>query len=70
MARRIDVPDCADLLVLRPGDTLLVGVSSLTSEAEAGEVKARLAADLPGVHVVVVQAGQLLVYRADDVDEG
>lgn len=55
-------------VVVRPGDTLVIGVrTGLHLNAErAAALCGRVEDELPGVHVVVVAADQLLVYQPDE----
>lgn len=71
MAPTVTVPVKLELdnaVVLRPGDKLVLGYSQFVNEAEADELKARLAVKLPGVEVVIISAiTAMTVYQANEV---
>ncbi len=58
--------DDMQVVVLRPGDRLVVGVSRRISDEEAARMRAQVGEHLPGVKVVIIQAEQLLAYRPDE----
>lgn len=54
-------------IVVRPGQTLVIGYSAPVSESQAEVVKARLRERLPGVDIVVIgHVQQMLVYEPAD----
>ena len=59
--------DDMQVVVLRPGDKLVIGVKRPISLAEADEMRVRVRERLPGVDLVVIVAEQLLAYRPDEV---
>ena len=53
-------------VVVRPGDKLVVGVSTRLDMATAHEIKRRLGERLPGVEIVIIdQCSGLAIYRDD-----
>lgn len=62
-----DLPEgMTEALLVRPGDTLIVRMDQSTPHDFAVRFKAKLAAELPGIEVLVVGAEQILAYRSGD----
>jgi hypothetical protein len=55
--------------VIRPGDTFVVATNRPISMAEADRMKDELGFKIPGVHIVIVPANALAVYRPDKKSE-
>jgi hypothetical protein len=51
--------------VLQPGDILILRYARITAQ-DADWVKKRLAADMPGVRVVIIQADGMAVQRKEN----
>lgn len=54
-----------DLLVISPGDTLIVRVPIRTSRDAVARMESFAKEHLPGIKVVVISAEQILAYRPD-----
>ncbi len=54
------------VVVLQPGDKLVIGVKRQISPAEAARLRAQVRQRLPGVDLVIIAAEQLLAYRPDE----
>lgn len=53
-------------LVIRPGDTLVIGMSSRLTMGQAANLKAALEERLPDIKAVVIGCDTLAVYRPDE----
>lgn len=54
------------MVVLRPGDKLIIGYSRRISMAEAATIKGRIAEMLPGVEATIIDGADCLaIYRSD-----
>lgn len=59
----VDLAEIDHGVVVRPGDTLVIAVSRITTPEQVERLKEGVAEHLPGVQAVVVEANQLAVYR-------
>lgn len=58
----------AEMAVVRPGDTLVIGLHPAVTPEHAGRIKAEAEERLPGVRVVIFdQVAGMAVYAADEV---
>lgn len=59
----IEVEVHASVGVVRSGDKLVIALPGDPPQAEVDDIRERMAADLPGVKVVIIPANALMVYR-------
>ena len=59
----------AEAVTVRPGETLVVRYDGPLSAQMANEVKDRLEALLPGVKIVIIQAGQVAKITAETLED-
>lgn len=66
----LPLPDQA--LIVRPGDTLILGFDRTVTAQEADQIKTKLRRRIPGVEVVIIAGGikQIAAYRPDNESEG
>lgn len=62
-----DLPLCADAVLVRPGDTLILRVKEHVTEEEYDRLRKGVEARIPGVGVLLIGGiDQMLVYRPDE----